>query len=89
MKRISVLAFFAAALFSATAQTDPAARTMSLSDCFTEALAHNLDLQIERYAPKISLYDLYSAYGGYDPAFSLSGRHGYNEIGRASCRERV
>ena len=78
MKRISVLAFFAAALLSASAQTNSAARTMSLQDCFTEALAHNLDLQIERYAPQISLYDLYAAYGGYDPAFSLSGRHGYN-----------
>ncbi len=75
MKRISALAIFAAAILSATAQTN---RTMSLQDCFTEALAHNLDLQIERYAPQISLYDLYAAYGGYDPAFSLSGRHGYN-----------
>ena len=78
MKRICALALFAAALLSATAQTNPAARTMSLPDCFTEALAHNLDLQIERYAPKISLYDLYAAYGGYDPAFSLSGQHSYN-----------
>ena len=64
MKRISVLAFFAAALLSASAQTNPATRTMSLQDCFSEALAHNLDLQIERYAPQISLYDLYAAYGG-------------------------
>ncbi len=78
MKRICALAIFAAAVLSASAQTNPAVRTMSLQDCFTEALAHNLDLQIERYAPQISLYDLYSAYGGYDPAFNLSGRHSYN-----------
>ncbi len=78
MKRICALAIFAAAVLSASAQTNPAVRTMSLQDCFTEALAHNLDLQIQRYAPKISLYDLYSAYGGYDPTFSLSGQHSYN-----------
>ena len=78
MKRISALAFFAAAILSASAQTNANVRVMSLPDCFKEALAHNLDLQIERYAPQISLYDLYAAYGGYDPTFSLSGQRNFN-----------
>ena len=78
MKRICAIAFFAAALLSATAQTNPAVRSMTLQECFSEALAHNLDLQIERYAPQISLYDLYAAYGGYDPTFSLSGQRNNN-----------
>ena len=78
MKRISALAFFAAAGLSATAQTNSAVRVLSLPDCFAEALSHNLDVQVERYAPQISLYSLYSAYGGYDPLFSLSGQHNNN-----------
>ena len=78
MKRISAFAFFAAAGLSATAQTNSAERVLSLPDCFAEALSHNLDVQVERYAPQISLYSLYSAYGGYDPLFSLSGQHNNN-----------
>jgi outer membrane protein TolC len=78
MKRICAFAILATVVLSAVAQTNTAARKLTLQDCFSEALAHNLDLQIERFAPQISLYDLYAAYGGYDPAFSLSGRHGYN-----------
>ena len=78
MKRICAIAFFAAAILSATAQTNSAVRSVTLQNCFSEALAHNLDLQVQRYAPQVSLYDLYAAYGGYDPTFSLSGQHSYN-----------
>ena len=54
---------------------------MSLTDCFTEALKHNLNLQIEQTVPQISLYNLQSAYGGYDPQFVLGGSHSYNDSG--------
>jgi outer membrane protein TolC len=52
-------------------------RAMSLQDCLQEALQHNLDVQIQRYNPQISLYDLRAAYAGYDPAFNLSAKHSY------------
>lgn len=65
------------------AQTNASAnvRQMSLQDCIQLALKHNLDLQIDRYNPKISLYDLRAGYGAYDPSFNLSGRHDHNESG--------
>ena len=62
------------------AATTPA-RAMSLEDCIQQALQHNLDVQIERYAPQISLYNLRSDYGGYDPTFNISGQHQYNDTG--------
>jgi HAE1 family hydrophobic/amphiphilic exporter-1 len=54
---------------------------MSLADCIQEALSHNLDVQIERYNPQISLYNLRAAYGGYDPTLNLSGQHNYDKSG--------
>ncbi len=58
-----------------------APRAMSLEDCIQEALQHNLDVQIERYAPQISLFNLRGAYAGYDPLLNISGQHDYNKIG--------
>jgi outer membrane protein TolC len=58
-----------------------APRAMSLEDCIQEALQHNLDVQIERYAPQISLYNLRGAYAGYDPLFNISGQHSYDKSG--------
>ena len=80
MKRISALLLLAAQLTAAHAQTNTT-RVMSLADCFAEALQHNLDVQVERYTPQLALYDLYSAYAGYDPAFSLSAGHSYDKSG--------
>ena len=53
-------------------------RLMSLQDCISDALKHNLDVQIQRYNPEISLYNLRGDYAGYDPLFSISGEHQYN-----------
>ncbi len=78
MKRISAIVLFAAAILSATAQTNPAVRVMSLQDCFSEALQHNFDVQVERYTPLISLYGLRGDYGAYDPTFSFSATHTYD-----------
>jgi outer membrane protein TolC len=72
---------FAATLAAAVAQTNTTARTLSLADCINEALKHNFDVQVERYEPQISLYDLHAAYGGYDPTFSISGTHDHNNKG--------
>lgn len=81
---LAVLTAGAQTNFTAGAQTNlPAgpARAMSLQDCIAEALQHNLDMQIQRYNPQISLYDLNVNYGGYDPTFNLSGTHTYNDSG--------
>jgi len=59
-------------------ETNANARTMSLQDCIQEALRHNLDVQIQRYNPQISLYNLDAAYGGYDPSLNISGKHSFN-----------
>jgi outer membrane protein len=77
--RVSLFIFLAA--FTAAAQTGTntvATRAMSLQDCIQQALQQNFDVQIQRYQPQISLYNLRAAYDGYDPAFSISGQHDYN-----------
>ncbi len=56
-------------------------RQLSLEDCVQLALQHNLDLQIDRYNPEISLYNLRGSYGAYDPTFSFSGQHDHSEAG--------
>ena len=83
MKKLGVLLCLSAAALGACAQTNgvPAAREMSLPDCIQQALAHNLDVQIQRVNPQISLFNLDSAYAGYDPVFNFSGLHRYNNTG--------
>ncbi|MDD5138850.1 MAG: TolC family protein [Verrucomicrobiales bacterium] len=83
MKNFGVALFLFTAGLAAAAQTNavPAAREMSLPDCIQQALAHNLDVQIQRYNPQLSLFNLNSAYGGYDPTFNFSGQHQYNNSG--------
>ena len=83
MKKIAACLILAAGLPGVFAQTNsPAVRSLSLTDCFTEALQHNLDVQVQRYEPQISLYDLHAAYAGYyDPTLSFSGQHNHNRSG--------
>ncbi len=78
MKRIGISLFFSASLAAAVAQTNATPRALSLDDCIQSALAHNFDLQIQRYDPQLSLYGLYADYSGYDPTFNLSGEHKWN-----------
>ncbi|HEX7618426.1 MAG TPA: TolC family protein, partial [Verrucomicrobiae bacterium] len=59
----------------------PMGGRMSLLDCIQATLAHNFDVQIERYNPQISLYNLNAAYSGYDPSFTASGQHDYSVSG--------
>ena len=77
--RVFSLLFFAA--LTAAAQTGTnfvATRAMSLTDCLQQALQQNFDVQIQRYNPQISLYDLRAAYSGYDPTFNFTGQHEFN-----------
>jgi HAE1 family hydrophobic/amphiphilic exporter-1 len=87
MKNLGVIAVLFSLILTAAAQSNPSlvatntvagGRRMSLQDCVQEALHHNLDVQIQRYNPEISLYTLRSAYGGYDPTFNFSGTHNYD-----------
>jgi outer membrane protein TolC len=82
MKKISACLVLAGLASAAVAQTNaPAARPMSLQDCLAEALQHNFDVRVERYEPLKSKLSLESAYAGYDPTYSVSGDHSYNESG--------
>ena len=84
MKKIGACLLLVVNLPVLFAQTNmPAARSLSLTDCFAAALKHNFDVQIEQFAPQISLYNLNSAYGGYDPQLNLSGQHRYDDAGAA------
>jgi outer membrane protein TolC len=82
MKRFAFVPIFFSTLFAVAAQQTnfnaTAVREMSLQDCIQQALSHNFDVQIERYNPEISLFNLDAAYGGYDPTFNFSGQHDFN-----------
>jgi outer membrane protein TolC len=56
-------------------------RQLTLQGCIELALTNNLDLQIDRYNPQISLYNVRATYGDYDPTLNLSGSHSHNEQG--------
>jgi outer membrane protein TolC len=66
--RLALLFPLLGALAQATNRTS---RPITLEDCFQMALAHNLDVQIERCAPELARYSLRSSYGLYDPVFSV------------------
>ena len=57
----------------------PSTRALTLEECIQTALQHNFDVQIKRYTPEIARYNLSGSYGGYDPTYSFSGEHDYNQ----------
>lgn len=59
----------------------PQVRKLSLEDCILLTLQTNLDLQIDRFGPRLQLYTLNGAYGAYDPGFTFSGKHSHSENG--------
>jgi outer membrane protein TolC len=61
--------------------TSSSKRIVSLEECIQMALQQNLDVQIERYNPQISLHNLSIAYAGYDPNFTISGEHDFSLAG--------
>src|ERR1043166_4554406 len=83
MRLLRILLVLAAAANIGMGQTNAPtnARRLSLQDCIQLALQHNLDLQIDRYNPEISLYNLQVYYGAYDPSLNISGQHDHNEAG--------
>ncbi|MEI9959763.1 MAG: TolC family protein [Limisphaerales bacterium] len=92
MKSFCIVSAIVFAAFAAAAQTDTnavAGRAMSLADCIQEAVEHNLDVQVERYEPQISLYNLNSAYGGYDPTLNFSGQHDFNVSGGGFTSQQI
>jgi len=81
MKCFGIVSIFFSTVFAVAAQTNTDAgttRAMSLQDCIQQALSHNFDVQVQRYNPQISLYNLNAAYEGYDPTFSISGQHNFD-----------
>jgi outer membrane protein TolC len=85
-------AIFLSVAFIVSAQTETntvATREMSLQDCLQEALAHNFDVQIERFNPQISLYDLNAAYAGWDPTANFSADHNYNVSGGGFTSQQI
>lgn len=85
MKYLGIISVFFAMALTSGAQTNVVSsgtnttnRVLSLTDCIQEALQHNLDVQIQRYNPQISLFNLRAAYNGYDPTFNISGSHNFN-----------
>jgi outer membrane protein len=81
MKNSGLITFFFSAALAVAARADTnavAPRAMALQDCIQEALRHNFDLQIDRYNPQVSLFNLRGAYSGYDPTLNISGEHKYD-----------
>lgn len=73
-----VIAVCAAVIAAAQAGSSPTPpRSLSLQDCIKLALAHNLDVRIERLTASIAGFSLGAAYGAYDPTLSISARHDY------------
>src|SRR5436189_2147255 len=83
MRLLGILLVLAGVTTSTLAQTNAPAevRELSLPEAIELALKHNLDLQIDRYNPMISLYTLKANYGDYDPTLNLQGSHNRNEAG--------
>lgn len=81
MRAYISIACFCAGVAAASAQetTNATVHRLSLADCIQMALEHNLDLQMDRLNPEIYRFQVGIAYAGYDPNFSVSGQHGFNQ----------
>ena len=81
MKLNVLLAALLVPVLTVFAQTNPPAaanvRPLTMEESIDLALHHNFDVQIQRYDPRLALYSLRMAYGGYDPQFTASGEHDY------------
>jgi outer membrane protein TolC len=77
------------AMFAGRAQSeDQITRFLSLSDCIQMALRHNYDVQIERYSPEITRYNLEGSYGAYEPFFNFSaGEQFLNQPGGVDLKK--
>src|SRR3569833_1373518 len=57
-------------------------RELSLQECIDLTIKNNIELQIARYQPEISRYNLKAAYGAWDPTAAFSGQHQHSESGQ-------
>lgn len=55
--------------------------SLTLDQAIKMALEKNLEIQIQRYAPKIALHTLKGAYGAYDVNLGMSAQHNYQKSG--------
>ena len=79
MRNFSILFLLLCAVLPLKAQTNSVqSRALSLEDCITIALEHNLTIQITRYNPMIAQYSLAGSYGDYEPTLTLSAQHDYS-----------
>ncbi|MBI3191867.1 MAG: TolC family protein, partial [Pedosphaera parvula] len=79
--RLSTLCCWSIFLLALTASAQAPAqpqRTLTLMDCIQLAITHNLDVQIERYNPRVNLFNLQGSYGSYDPTYSISASDNFN-----------
>src|SRR5687768_7942897 len=60
------------------ASTNEISRKLSLQECISIALAHNLDVKVARFAPEIARQNVNAAYGIYEPTFGIAGTHSYS-----------
>lgn len=79
MRVLRIILLASALVLPAVAESNaPKPRQLSLQDCIAIALQNNFDIQIKRYDPMISRFNLQGDYGAYDPNFSITGQHDYN-----------
>ena len=82
MRLLLVLLATAGVATTVTAQSNTIPRqSLSLDESIQMALTNNFAVQIARYNPRLSLYNLGAAYAGYDPLFSVSGQHDFSLSG--------
>ena len=80
MRFLGTLLIVAVASVAALAQTNaPEIRKLSLEDCLAIAIEHNLDVQIKRYNPEISRFNLRAIQGTYDSSMYFSAQHNDNQ----------
>ncbi|HEY3853297.1 MAG TPA: TolC family protein [Verrucomicrobiae bacterium] len=80
--RTSVIIAAFAFVLVATAAADTTNQPRQLitkADCIRAALEHNLDIKIERYVPEIARYNLNIGYAAYEPVFSSTATHSYDQ----------
>ncbi len=54
-------------------------RALTIEDCIKLALAHNLDIQIQEFNPRIDQFTLNAVYGAYEPVFNFTGTKSYSD----------
>ena len=83
MRAHILVVLFCAVTLITPAQVPPQparTRSLSLQECLELALAHNLDLQIQRVTSQMAGYTLAGAYGVYIPVLSFNASLGHDAI---------